>query len=448
MELQFKHIYETDVLVCGLGPAGITAATAAAKAGMKTMGIDKSPYAGGNISNCKMFGICGAVDNFTGRLIVGGLTRELMRRSAYLRVENDARKPLKELFEEDPNFPNHMFDPIADETYVHKVSSLRLLFEEEAVKREADNLMLEYGVQILYHTMIADVVMDGDKIDGVIIANKDGLSLVKPKMVVDCTGDADIAAKSGAPFEVAEVCQPGTLLFTIGNVKFNDYQEFYDQCKVVVAEAAKRGEIERYGGPATGRIRHNLINFNTIHIIYDATNAESVTNAEIKARKEVKQFYDILKAGIPALKDAWLQESGPCLGPRESRRIKGEYTLTEDDIMECNRFDDSIGLGCGIFDFHKAKENGHADLRFVKPHDIPYRTLLPLKVENLLVAGRCHSVTQAGLAVTRYVATAMVMGEAAGTGAALAIKQGITPRKVNTDELRSILLENGAVFND
>ena len=445
---KIERVYEPDVLVCGLGPAGISAAVAAARMGALTMAVERCAFAGGNFTNAKVVGIIGAVNSFTGALVTGGITFEMLKRAAYRREDDYSRKPLCDLFEENRDSAGQVYQPKTTKNHVEQVNSVRLLFDPEIFKRQADMLLTGSVVKLLYHTVIADTVMADGHINKVILANKDGLSCVKPKMVIDCTGDADISAMSGAPFEKADVVQPGTLMFTVGGLEFDDFQAFYQACREAMAQAADCGEIGIYAGPSVGWMRPGMMNFNNTRVAFDATSAESVTEAEIRAREDVFRFFEVYKKYISAFKNAYVLDSGPYLGTRESRRIIGEYVLTLDDIVDGRRFDDAIALGGGIVDFHRLDKSGHSALQFVKPSDIPYRTLLPQKVDNLLVAGRCHSVTQMGAAVTRMGVTAMLMGEAAGRAAVLALNGGRTPSNVDVEQLRTLLLKNGAILND
>jgi hypothetical protein len=445
---QIERVYEPDVLVCGLGPAGISAAVAAARMGASTLAVERCAFAGGNFTNAKVVGIIGAVDSSTGAFITGGITFEMLKRAAYRRESDYSRKPLCELFQEDRASTVQVYQPRSARNHVNQVNSVRLLFDPEIFKRQADMLLTGSGVKLLYHTVIADAVTTDGHIEKVILANKNELSCVRPRMVIDCTGDADVAALSGAPFEKADVVQPGTLMFTVGGLEFDDFQAFYDACRAAMAQAADCGEIGIYTGPSIGWVRPGMMNFNNTRLVFDATSAESVTEAEIRGREEMFRFFEVYKKHIAAFRNAYILDSGPYLGTRESRRIIGEYVLTLDDIVEGRRFDDAIALAGGIVDFHRLEKSGHSALQFVKPSDIPYRTLLPQKVENLLVAGRCHSVTQMGVAVTRMGVTAMLMGEAAGRAAVLALNARCTPRDVNVEQLRSLLLKNGAILND
>lgn len=449
MELYSKmieRVYEPDVLVCGLGPAGVAAAASAARMGASTLAVERCAFAGGNFTNAKVVGICGAVNSFTGDLITGGVAFEMLRRAAYRREDDYSRTPLSKLLLEDPNASSPLYRPRNGRDYVGQVNSVRLLFDPEVFKHQADLLLIHSGVKLLYHTVVADTVVLDGCIHQVIIANKNGLSCVKPRVVVDCTGDADIAAMSGAPYEKASVVQPGTLMFTVGGLELDDFQAFYDDCRAAMAQASARGEIRLYTGPSIGWMRPGIMNFNNTRLVFDATCAESVTEAEVRAREDVFRFFEAYKKRIPAFKNAYILDTGPYLGTRESRRIVGEYVLTLEDIMENKHFDDAIALGGGIVDFHRLDKNGHSELCFIEPNDIPYRTLLPQKVDNLLVAGRCHSVTQMGAAVTRMGVTAMLMGEAAGRAAVLALGAQSAPRDVDVERLRTVLIENGAVL--
>ena len=280
MELYSKrleHVYEPDVLVCGLGPAGIAAAVAAARMGASTMAVERCAFTGGNFTNAKVVGIIGAVNSSTGALVTGGITFEMLRRAAYRREDDYSRTPLSDLLAEDPDTARQVYRPKTPQDHVAQVNSVRLLFDPEIFKRQADLVLTESGAKLLYHTVIADTVMSDGHIDKVILANKDGLSCVKPKIVIDCTGDADIAALSGAPFEKADVVQPGTLMFTVGGLEFDDFQTLYDACRAVMAQAAASGEIGLYTGPSIGWMRPGMLNFNNTRLVFDATSAESVT---------------------------------------------------------------------------------------------------------------------------------------------------------------------------
>lgn len=442
---RLKQRIETDVLVCGLGPAGVSAAVAAARHGAKTFAVETCAYAGGNITNANVIGVCGALNQKTGRLIVGGITRELLQRSALLRdpVDWDKQTPLSKL-----NLDGtRLYEPMSDERATTHPNGVSIIYDAEWYKHQADGMLKESGARFLYHTRVCDVVMEGDRIGAVIVANKWGLSEIRLRMVLDTTGDGDVAAWSGAPFEMLlDTMQAGTSIFVMGGVKYDDYAQLKVRCIECFAKANARGEMRRYFGPGVGRLHKGVINFNMTRIKYNSTDPEQVTAAEVQVRDDIALYSSILIRDMPEFKDAYLLYSGPHIGPRESRRIQGEYVLTYDDVLKTRRFDDTVGLGGHPIDYHDPNVvGGFNSTRQVDPYPIPYRTLVPQKVENLLVAGRCHSADQMAASSTRVALTAAVLGEAAGKAAGMALDAGITPREVDGVKLREALVLQGAV---
>lgn len=450
ISLGIKKCYDADILVCGLGPAGVSAAIAAARSGAKVMAVDKCPYSGGNITAANVIGVCGAVNFLTGKLIVGGITEELLKASAILRdpVDFDARYPLSGI-----DLRNTVlqppYNPKEMQTHPNAVS---MLYDAEAYKLAADRLLTAAGVDILYHTFICDVLTNNGHISSVVVSNKDGISVIHPKVVVDCTGDGDVAAWSGAPFEILpDVMQVGTLMFVMGGVVYDDYSVLKKQCIDGFRQAEIDGVNCRFGYPAIGRLQHGIINFNMTHIKYNQTVAKEWTDAEITARKDVEDCIGVLKAYVPAFKDAYLLYSGPNIGARESRRIQGQYILTAKDVLTKRQFSDTIALGGHFLDLHDPKEagvrSGETDpTQMVSPYQIPYRTLVPQKVDNLLVAGRCHSVDHLAAASTRVALTAGVMGEAAGYAAQLSFAGNCAPAEINTSILQEMILRNNGIL--
>lgn len=435
-------IIETDVIVCGLGPAGLTAAIAAARKGLRVLGVEQYGFAGGNITNASVIGVCGATDMTTGKLIIGGVAQVILRNTALLRDAKDIYKktPLWEIDIENAD----LYEPVQESNLNTAVNAVSMLFDAERFKTVADRMLLQSGVSILYHTMICDVKVEDGRISNVVIANKDGLSAVHPKYVIDCTGDGDLAAWSGAPYSIDEKMQAGTTLFTVGGVKFDDFPSFKSDCVRVINEAHIKGEVALYCGPTIGRLWPGIINFNMTRIPYNQTIATEFSAAEIKARKDIDLFMTIFKRELPeAFGQSYMICSGPNIGARESRRIRGLYTLELEDILSRRYFDDGIALGGWTVDYHDPTVSGFNQLKILPPYQIPYRTLVPQKVNNLLVAGRCHSASQAVLASSRVAPTAMVMGEAAGNAIALAVKGKCTPGEINTNELVNILRKDG-----
>lgn len=424
-------VAEPDVLVCGTGCAGIGAAVAAARSGATTLAIDRAGFAGGFFTNIIGSAFDGFVYEETGRPVVGGVVFEMLERMGVI---------------EPGTGPNLSFNVNGDFTEVEKHPE-RLIprCDPERFKRAADDILEDAGVRTLYHSQVSDVVMRDGRVDAVIISNKDGLVAVKPKVVVDCTGDGDVAAWAGAPYEKAESLQPMSLHFRIAYVELTF--ELRRKCAEVLAQAHREGRIGLYGGPWPATFSGRDIYFNAIRTPGDSTNPADWTRAEIQGRRDAWTMFELWKEALPEFQDAYFFTSGPTAGARESRRIVGDYMLTGDDVRQARRFDDVVVLGAWRLDRHPKGQAGYHDQPEVPPYDIPYRTLLPRGVSNLLVAGRCHSATSEALASSRVTANAMGMGQAAGTAAAMAARAGVTTREISMADLQDRLTAAGAILD-
>lgn len=396
-----RRTLEADVLVCGGGCAGSAAALAAARAGAKTLLMEKAPFAGGIITSVGLPYFDGIAHIDTKRIVVRGIALEMLAKSGV--CAPDAKTVAKH----NPTIPN---------TFEFKLLLDRLFQEQKG------------NLSVLFNSFICDAHSSGDRIESVTVANKDGLVTIKPKVVIDCSGDADVAAWAGAPFEQSPEVQPLTLHFRIGNVKPISPAE-KEACKAALKTAQAAGELPHYYGPGIMFLFHGSeVYVHGVRVPADPTNAADLSRAEMQGRADAHAMFRAWKQNVPAFKDAYFIEAYPWIGVRESRRIVGQYVLTEDDLMKSHRFDDAIATGCWYLDIHPNKTVvGRANdfdpkKHQPEPYDIPYRSLLPQKVSNLLVAGRCHSATRGAHASTRVTVTAMAMGEAAGVAAALALK--------------------------
>lgn len=395
-----RRVIETDVLVCGGGCAGSAAALAAARAGVRTLLVEKAPFAGGIITSVGLPYFDGIAHIDTKRIVVRGIALELLSKSGV--CAPDARTVAKH----NPTIPN---------TFEFKLL-LDRLFQEQR-----DHL------SVLFNTFVCDAHSSGGRIETVTLANKDGLVTVRPQVVIDCSGDADVAAWAGAPFEQSAEVQPLTLHFRIGNVKpFSPAEK--DSCKAALQAAQRAGELPHYYGPGIMFLFHGSeVYVHGVRVPADPTNAADLSRAEMQGRADAQAMFRAWKRGVPAFQDAYFIEAYPWIGVRESRRIVGQYVLTEDDLMTSRRFDDAIATGCWYLDLHPNKtvvgSANDFDPKKVQPepYDIPFRTLVARELGNLLVAGRCHSATRGAHASTRVTVTAMALGEAAGVAAALAI---------------------------
>jgi len=366
-------------------------------------------------------------------LAVGGIVLELLERSGVIKLPLRSRK---------------LFEPCLDEAFLsRKHTKLPYAWDPERFKTVADAILKESGVSFMYHTKVVDVVVQRLRVTEVVVANKGGMVAIRPKVVIDCTGDADVAAWSGAPFEIDTMLQPMTTEFYLVNVDTGgDRQELVDKCAVVLADAHDLGRLDVYGGPWISSPAPGVVRANTVRLAYDSSNPDQLTKAEVEGREVAWRIYELWKEALPEFKDAYFILSGPIAGPRESRRIVGEYVLTKDDIIANRSFGDAIVKGAWYLDRHPAHTPGAHNHGLIKAYDIPYRSLLPKRIDNLLVAGRCHSATSEALASSRVGVTAMGMGQAAGNAAAVAVGGHVLPKDVDIAALRARLIEQGAVL--
>jgi hypothetical protein len=309
-------------------------------------------------------------------------------------------------------------------------------------------------LRVLFNTQGCDVATSGDRISAVTLANKDGLTTVRPQVVIDCSGDGDIAAWAGAPCEQADSVQPLTLHFRIGRVRPTPTTSA--DCRAALAAAQARGDLPSYYGPGViFMYAQDEVYIHGVRVPADPTDAADLTRAEMQGRADAFAMYEAWRREVPGFEDAYFIEAYPWIGVRESRRILGQYVLTEDDLMRACRFDDAVATGCWYLDLHPNTTTVGSANDFVPekaqpaPYDIPYRSLLPQHLANLIVAGRCHAATRGAHASTRVTATAMAMGEAAGIAAALAVNRRMSPQAVDPHQLISALATaGGGAFTD
>ena len=427
---QVPIIATPDVLVCGAGLAGIGAAVAAARGGAKTMLVERNGFAGGFFTAIIGSAFDGFVDERSGAPVVGGIVFEMLER---MRVIAPGQGP------------SLRYNVNGDFSFV-EMHPERVIprCDPERFKRAADAILAEAGVEILFHSQVADVLATDGRVTQVVISNKAGLVAIQPKIVVDCTGDGDVAAWAGAAYEKAEPLQPMSLHFRIGDLKPSF--ELRHRCARVLQEAHARGEIGLYGGPYPATFSGNDVYFNATRTPGDNTIPTDWTRAEMSGRQDAWRMFELWQEHLPEFADAYFMTSGPVAGARESRRIVGDYVLTGEDVRGGRRQDDVVVLGAWRLDRHPATVPGYHDTPWTPPYDIPLRTLLPRNFENMLVAGRCHSATSEALASSRVTTTSMGMGQASGTVAALSIAQQRAPRNVDITQVQAKLVADGAIL--
>lgn len=440
---------EVDVLVVGGGPAGIIAAQAASGDGVRVALIDNRSFVGGNMTiGLPILGFLGQ----KGNQIIKGLPQKFIDRLKEVDAASEHRP-----------CPLHM--------------SLTLV-EPEAVKNIGLKVLEEAGVKVLLYVFSAGVVMDGDELKGVIIESKSGREVILAKTIVDCTGDADVAFRAGVECdqgnEIGGV-QPPTLMFCMGGVDTEKLRmsiaeeprtyltdfipaEYFGQnnqfivvgLRSVMQKAREAGfnlPVERtilITGLREGEIWVNMSRINGV----DGTNPESLTFGEMEGRRQVQEIQHYLKEFVPGFEKAVFTKMAPFLGVRETRRIVGKYVLTAEDLLSQRRFEDAIAVASYPLDIHHPEGGGCTLTWCGDSYDIPYRSLVPQKVKNLLVAGRSISTTHEAMSAIRVMAPCMAMGEAAGRAAKLAVKHQISPGDVAVNELRAELLKHGAYLGE
>lgn len=441
---------EADVLVVGGGPAGIAAAIASARNGAKTLLVERHGYLGGNLT-AGLVGPCMTSYSLDGeQQLIKGIFEELIVR---MEAAGGAIHPSK--------------IPAGSEycgfiTYGHdKVTP----FDPEAVKLCAAEMCLEAGIDLLLHTFVADAIVEAGALAGVVVASKSGLEAIRASVVVDCSADGDVAARAGVAFEQGRtedgLTQPMTLFFRVGNVDDarvktyvtahpDDYRPFAS----LVKEARERGEfpVLRRGVGLYKTLEDGVWRINTTRLHQlDGTDVRDLTRAEIDGRRQVAALMRFFRAWLPGFEKSVLLDTAATIGVRETRRIVGEYTLTLDDLATGREFDDVVTL-CGYpVDIHSPTgDGGGADGSYpsANVYQIPFRSLVPLGVEQLLVAGRCLSATHEALGAVRVMPPAFATGQAAGTAAALSIAHGVAPRDVSVPLLQETLVRQGAYLGE
>ena len=442
---------DADVLVVGGGPAGLGAAVGAAQAGADVVLVERYGFLGGNATAALVMPLMSfhtqrpaleragvtsllPTDHGPGHPVVAGALLQLLEK---LVRAGGAVAPSLE-------------------------TGFVVPFDPETFKGVALELLDEAGVRYLLHAFASDV-LGGRDVRGAVFETKSGPVAVRARAVVDCTGDGDLAARAGAPFEVGReedgLVQPMTLMFRMVEFEraaFDGYVRAHpDQWRGVhglwdlVRQAEQAGELQLpredvlfFGTPHEREVSVNSTR--VTHVL--GTDVWDLTRAERESRRQLDRLAAFFRRYVPGFARAYVAQSGVQVGVRETRRIRCEYRLTADDLLGARGFEDGIARGAYPVDIHNPAGKGTL-LKRLPPdaaYDIPLRSLVPLDVENLLVAGRCISGSHEAHSSYRVMPIAMATGQAAGVCAALAAREGTAPRRVPAARVRDELRRQGA----
>ncbi|ULO05736.1 FAD-dependent oxidoreductase [Paenibacillus sp. 19GGS1-52] len=424
---------EVDVLVAGGGPAGVAAAISAARSGARTLLIEQRGFLGGMGTVALVPAFCPYSDGE--KAIIRGIGLELLERMK-LQCEPDFQERFGAELDWVP------IDP-------------------EVLKRVYDEAVTESGAEVLLHTIASQTVMDegGRRVEGIVVVNKSGRSVIKAKTVIDTTGDADLAALAGAPFhkggEAGEL-QAATMCYLLTHVDRPRFAQYLiesgdtEQIHQAVQKAQAEGNLPQGRDSVSGLawIADYLVGVNFGHVFgIDGSRAEDLTRGALEGRQLVRCQLDFFRAYVPGFEQAHLVSTGEQIGIRETRRIVGDYVLTQEDFMNMASFTDDIARNAYFIDIHMARSSGAMHIHHLPPgqsHGVPYRCMLPLGLDNLWVAGRAASSDRVVQGSLRVMPNCFAMGQAAGLAAAMASGADSLSRKVNIAELQRELIRQGA----
>ncbi|MCL2056543.1 MAG: FAD-dependent oxidoreductase [Oscillospiraceae bacterium] len=440
-----------DVIVAGGGPGGAIAAVAAARNGAKTLLIEQNAYLGGALTGA---GTGPQMTYHAGETqVIRGIPGEFADR---MKTEGFS--------------PGHMEDFVG---YASSVTP----FDAEGMKLVLENMVMEAGAELLYHTVYTGCDMESGQVGNLRLFSKGGFFNVRASVYIDATADADLAAHAGVPTHYGResdgLAQPMTMNMKVYGVDRGRLMDFvaaqrddmphdipFDKLRVIprsgirgafsrVCAAKEAGELTFDRDVVlcfeTNNPGEYIVNMTRVHN-RSAVDPRGLTAAEIEGRRQCKELLAFLRKYIPGFENCVLAYTGPNIGIRESRRIRGAYTVTADDLTENRMFDDAVAMGGYPIDIHSPDGDNTSHV-FLKPgswYSVPYRCLIPAQVSNIIVCGRCISASHEALAALRTTPTVMAIGQAAGTAAAMTAKTGCPVQGIDTGDLRAALIKDGA----
>lgn len=417
-----------DVIVAGAGPAGICAAVAAARMGSKVALVERYGVVGGNLT-------AGFVGPILGMVGKGTMRDELV-----------------ELLEVPEN------DMIGETGKAHDMERAKLV-----LARFVDHPLIDVYLQ----SMVADVIKDGARVKGLVLATNEGPIRLEAPVTIDATGDGVVSFLAGAHIEKGRedgLMQPVTLEFRvdgldeqkaiicIGDVDNVELfgMRFLDWCKQQADDGKIPQKIAAVRLHPTVNAGSRQVNTTQVNGV-DITRVDQIFKADLELREQIEILVEFLRANVPGYENCHCVASGTTTGVRESRRVMGDYVITAEELAAGCRFPDVVVHKAEfIVDIHNPAGAGQAEakIQYCKPYDLPYRCFLPEGLEGLLVAGRCISGTHRAHASYRVMSICMAMGEAIGMAASLASSKGCTPRQLDVKELQSAMTAKGIELFD
>lgn len=445
----------TQVLVVGSGAAGLTAAVAAGRNGARTLLVENAGFLGGISATLPWLGF----HDRDYRLVVKGLPLEYVQRLQAAKAASP--------FELDPKCAS----AVSLDSHWWKILAMQLV-------REA-------GVRLLLHTQVVETIREGDRVRGVIVENKSGRQRIEADITIDCSGDGDVAARGGVPWEKGRAAdglvQAPTLVFKLGGVDragfiagcrnpainyrewISPYPDLWhkmmrriDRMQVIICggyaglveQARAAGEFDvpqtRIVGVKLHRPDEFLVVMTRV-LGLDPTSTASLTDAYARIYEQIPVLVRFFQRWVPGFSASHLAEIAPMLGVRESRRIMGDYVITADDLVAGRVFPDAVSMGAYHIDIHRPAGTW-VDSHNVRAYTIPLRSLIARGVDGLLMAGKCLSATHEAVASTRVIPICMGQGQAVGTAAALAVQRRESVRELSMATLQDRLAAQGAEF--
>lgn len=455
-EISKQHIpviRDVDILVVGGGTAGAVAGIAAGREGMKSLVVEQFGFLGGSQTAALVTPMMpNQIDEIP---LNGGIDFEINSRL----IERH-------------------------ESGVWKDGN-RGWFNPEMLKVVLEEMSLQAGTELLYYTFCEDVILEGTSVRGIVGVNKAGRMALLAKRTIDCSGDADVAFRAGVPCESGDpetgLNQPFSVRFHLGNVNLKRFADFLRSLgrhdvmnqaegtdvmlihtamvwnKGWTLEPTFRKAVQDYVLRETdgnyfqvftmaGRPGELAFNCPRISSDIDGTDPFNLTKAQIRGREITLRYVRFCRQYLPGCENAYLVMTAPMVGVRESRRIRGEYYLTVEDVLGAKKFDDAILRNNYPLDIHRDKDEEKVIVTKLPPgeyHEVPYRSIVPLNVDGLLVAGRCLSASFEAQSSVRIQSNCRAMGEAAAVASALSIRKNIQPRQLDGKAVRARLIEKG-----